>query len=43
MPRSLPDLTGVSLMANLDGDHILALQADDDGARHLRTLKTASL
>ncbi len=43
VPRSLPDLTGVSLMANLDGDHILALQADDSGVRHLRTLKTASL
>ncbi|MGD9796837.1 MAG: hypothetical protein AB7V15_01850 [Acidimicrobiia bacterium] len=43
VPRTLPDLAGVSLMANLDDDHILAIQADDDGTRHLRSLKTASL
>jgi len=43
VPRQLPDLTGVSLMANLDDDHLLALQADDTGTRHLRSLKVASL
>jgi hypothetical protein len=43
VPRTLPDLAGVSLMANLDDDHILAVQADESGARHLRSLKTASL
>jgi hypothetical protein len=43
VPRTLPDLAGISLMANLDDDHILAVQADGSGARHLRSLKTASL
>jgi hypothetical protein len=43
VPRTLPDLAGISLMANLDDDHILAIQADDAGAHHLRSLKTASL
>ncbi len=43
VPRTLSDLTGISFMANLDDDHVLALQADDTGARHLRSLKTASL
>ena len=33
VPRTLPDLAGVSLMANLDDDHILAVQDDESGAR----------
>lgn len=43
VPRTLPDLAGISLMDNLDDDHIVAVQTDGSGVRHLRTLKTASL
>ena len=38
-----PDLSGISRMDNLNGSYVLALQRDDDGHRHLRSLKTASL
>jgi hypothetical protein len=43
VPFETPGLDGVTRMANLDGEHILALQRDETGARHLRSLKTASL
>jgi hypothetical protein len=41
-PREVEDLAGVSLMANLDGRHVLVLQEDQQG-RHLRSLKVESL
>jgi hypothetical protein len=43
VPRTVEDVVGVSLMAALDDQHVLAVQADDAGVRHLRSLKTASL
>jgi hypothetical protein len=43
VPRQVEPLTGVSQLANLNGKYVLALQKDDNGARHLRSLKTASL
>jgi hypothetical protein len=43
VPRQLPELTGIGRMDNLNGDYVLAIQRDDDGHRHLRSLKTASL
>ncbi len=43
VPRTLEDVVGVSLMALLDEQHVLVVQADDAGVRHLRSLKTASL
>jgi hypothetical protein len=43
VPRTVEDVLGVSLMAALDDAHVLAVQADDSGTRHLRSLKTASL
>ena len=43
VPRETKDLQGIRRLANLNGDHVLALQADDDGRRHLRSIKTASL
>jgi len=43
VPRQVEPLGGVSRLANLNGVYVLALQKDDDGARHLRSLKTASL
>jgi hypothetical protein len=43
VPREKEDLHGITHLANLNGSHILALQADDDGRRHLRSLKTSSL
>ena len=42
VPRETEDLRGITRLANLNGSHVLALQADGD-RRHLRTLKTASL
>ncbi len=30
-------------MDNLNGSYVLAIQHDDSGGRHLRSLKTASL
>ena len=41
-PREAEDLAGVSLMANLNGSHVVVLQQDQKG-RHLRSLKTESL
>ena len=43
VPRETKDLQGITRLANLDPGHVLALQRDDDGHQHLRTLKTASL
>jgi len=43
VPRETEDLRGIRRLANLNGSHALALQADDDGHQHLRSLKTASL
>ena len=43
VPRETKDLQGISRLANLNGGYVLALQADEDGRRHLRSLKTASL
>jgi hypothetical protein len=43
IPREQLDVPGVRRLANLNGDYVLALVRDDDGARHLRSLKTASL
>ena len=43
VPRQTEDLRGITRLANLDRDHVLALQSDDTGRQHLRSLKTASL
>jgi hypothetical protein len=43
VPRETKDLQGIRRLANLNGDHVLALQADDEGRQHLRSIKTASL
>jgi hypothetical protein len=43
VPRETNDLQGVTRLANLNGGHVLALQTDEDGRQHLRSLKTASL
>jgi hypothetical protein len=43
VPRETKDLQGISRLANLNGGYVLALQADEDGRHHLRSLKTASL
>jgi len=42
VPREESDLAGISLMANLDDNWILAVQSDGNG-RHLRSLKVDSL
>lgn len=43
VPRETKDLEGITRLANLNGSHVLALQADEEGHQHLRSLKTASL
>jgi hypothetical protein len=43
VPRETVDVAGVKKLANLNGSYVLALQRDESGARHLRSLKTASL
>jgi len=43
VPRETEDLRGITRLANLNGRHVLALQADAGGRQHLRSLKTASL
>jgi hypothetical protein len=43
VPRQMPDLAGIGRMDNLNGSYVLAIQHDDRGGRHLRSLKTASL
>jgi hypothetical protein len=43
VPRETKDLQGINRLANLNGGYVLALQVDEDGRHHLRSLKTASL
>jgi hypothetical protein len=43
VPREEINLPGIRKLANFNGDYVLALQQDESGARHLRSLKTASL
>jgi len=43
VPRETKDLQGIRRLANLGDSYVLALQADDAGGQHLRSLKTASL
>jgi hypothetical protein len=43
VPRDEIDIAGVKKLANFNGDYVLALQRDESGTRHLRSLKTASL
>ena len=43
VPREVEDLQGIVKLENLDDAHVLALQVDDAGGKHLRSLKTASL
>jgi hypothetical protein len=41
--RKTEELRGVRRLANLNDGYVLALQADDDGRQHLRSLKTSAL
>jgi hypothetical protein len=41
--RETEDLKGITRLANLGPSHVLALQTDDGGPQHLRSLKTGSL
>jgi hypothetical protein len=43
VPREVEDLQGIVKLENLNGSYVLALQVDDDGGKHLRSLKTSSL
>jgi hypothetical protein len=43
VPRETKDLAGIRRLANLGDGYVLALQSDDAGRQHLRSLKTASL
>jgi hypothetical protein len=43
VPRETKDLQGIRRLADLDGAHVLVLQADEAGRQHLHSLKTASL
>src|SRR6202034_3313896 len=43
VPRETKDLQGIRRLAKLGENHVLALQSDDAGRQHLRSLKTASL
>ena len=43
VPRDEIHVPGVKKLANFNGDYVLALQRDESGTRHLRSLKTASL
>jgi hypothetical protein len=36
-------MQGITRLANLTGGYVLALQVDEVGRKHLRSLKTASL
>jgi hypothetical protein len=42
-PREVEDLQGIVKLENLNGAYVLALQVDEAGGKHLRSLKTASL
>src|SRR6202044_3901446 len=43
VPRETKVLQVIRRLANLGGSYVLALQSDDAGRQHLRSLKTASL
>jgi hypothetical protein len=43
VPRETKDLLGITRLANLNESFVLALQSDESGRQHLRSLKTASL
>jgi hypothetical protein len=43
VPREREDLEGITQLDNLNGDYVLALQRDETGRQHLRSLKAASL
>jgi hypothetical protein len=43
VPRETTEHQGVIRLANVAADVVLALQVDDDGRHHLRSLKTSSL
>jgi hypothetical protein len=43
IPREELDLPRITRLANLGEDYVLAMERDDVGRRHLRSLKTASL
>ena len=43
VPREELNLPGVTKLENFNGDFVLAMQKDESGARHLRSLKTSSL
>ena len=43
VPRETKDLQGIRRLASLGDSYVLALQSDDAGRQHLRSLKTASL
>jgi hypothetical protein len=43
VPREVEDLQGIVKLENLNGSYILALQVDEAGGKHLRSLKAASL
>jgi hypothetical protein len=43
VPREVESLNGVTRLDNLNPTYVLALQKDESGERHLRSLKTASL
>jgi hypothetical protein len=43
VPREEVGIPGVKKLANFNNDYVLAMQRDDDGKRHLRSLKTAAL
>lgn len=43
VPREKEDLEGITRLANLNGQYVLALQSGEGGRQHLRSLKTASL
>ncbi|HXY92871.1 MAG TPA: hypothetical protein VEP49_10370 [Acidimicrobiia bacterium] len=43
VPREEISIPGVKKLANFNRDYVLAMQRDDDGKRHLRSFKTASL
>ncbi len=43
VPREAKDLQGIRRLANLGDSYVLALQSDDAGRQHLRSVKAASL
>ena len=43
VPREREGIQGITRLANLNGEYVLAMQRDDSGQLNLRSLKTASL